>query len=120
MQRDELWAMQDPLKQEYRHDPSGALSTLSTQGTLGAVATSLEIPVRLGQVRVEGDLDFRSTLGVSKEAPVGFTAIRVNFGLDSDATDEQLDTLIRLTERYGVVPQTRVRPPSLSFARATA
>jgi uncharacterized OsmC-like protein len=74
--------------------------------TLRAVATSLEIPVREGTVTAEGDLDFRGTLGVDKEAPVGFRAIRLSFDLDADADDEQLATLLRLTERYCVVYQT--------------
>ena len=80
--------------------------------TLGAVATALGIEVRGGSVRVEGDLDFRGTLGVSKEAPVGFREIRLRFELDSEASEEQLATLIRLTERYCVVLQTlRSGPP---------
>ncbi|HEU5170621.1 MAG TPA: OsmC family protein [Gemmatimonadales bacterium] len=80
--------------------------------TLRAVATALALPVRGGVVRAEGDLDFRGTLGVSKEAPVGFRAIRLRFELEGDATPEQLDTLIRLTERYCVVLQTlRGAPP---------
>ena len=164
MERDDLRARQDPLKQQYRDDPSDALITLSAAGDLGegitcsvatgqaiaraglhpasggdgtslcsgdmllealaacagvtlrAVATSLDVPVRGGQVRVEGDLDFRGTLAVSKDAPVGFKAIRVHFDLDSDATREQLDTLIRLTERYCVVLQTLANPPELAFA----
>jgi uncharacterized OsmC-like protein len=74
--------------------------------TLRAVATALEIPVRGGTVEVEGDLDFRGTLGVSKEAPVGFREIRLTLNLDSDAPQEQLDTLLKLTERYCVVLQT--------------
>lgn len=74
--------------------------------TLRAVATALEIPVRGGSVHVEGDLDFRGTLGVSKEVPVGFQAIRLRLDLDADATQEQLDTLLKLTERYCVVLQT--------------
>ena len=86
--------------------------------TLGSVATSLEIPLRGGAVHVEGDLDFRGTLAVSKEAPVGFTAIRVTFDLDTDATEDQLDTLLRLTERYCVVLQTIAGSPALSFTRA--
>ncbi|HUJ92766.1 MAG TPA: OsmC family protein [Gaiellaceae bacterium] len=73
--------------------------------TLRSVATSLEIPVA-GTVRAEGDLDFRGTLGVDREAPVGFRAIRLVFDLEHDATDEQLETLLRLTERYCVVLQT--------------
>jgi len=166
MERDELRAVQDPLKQQYRDDPSGALITLSAEGSLGegiscsvatgraiakaglhpasggdgssvcsgdmllealaacagvtlrAVATSLGIAVRSGTVKVEGDLDFRGTLAVAKDAPVGFTAIRVVFDLDSDATDDELATLLRLTERYCVVLQTLARPPALTFARA--
>jgi uncharacterized OsmC-like protein len=164
VERDDLRARQEPLKQQYRDDPSDALITLSAAGDLGegitcsvatgqaiaraglhpasggdgtslcsgdmllealaacagvtlrAVATSLDVPVRGGQVRVEGDLDFRGTLAVSKDAPVGFKAIRVHFDLDSDATREQLDTLIRLTERYCVVLQTLANPPELAFA----
>jgi uncharacterized OsmC-like protein len=85
--------------------------------TLRSVATSLEIPIRSGRVVVEGDLDFRGTLAVAKDASVGFTAIRLLFDLDADATDEQLDTLLRLTERYCVVLQTLTRPPALSVAR---
>lgn len=163
MERDDLRARQDPLKQQYREDASGALITLSAEGDLGegitcsvatgkaiaraglhpasggdgtslcsgdmllqalaacagvtlrAVATSLDVPVRGGQVRVEGDLDFRGTLAVSKDAPVGFKAIRVHFDLDTDATREQLDTLIRLTERYCVVLQSLANPPELAF-----
>jgi uncharacterized OsmC-like protein len=88
--------------------------------TLRAVATSIDVPVRAGEVRVEGDLDFRGTLAVTKDAPVGLRAIRVHFHLDSDATEEQLDTLIRLTERYCVVLQTLARSPELTFARESA
>jgi len=82
--------------------------------TLRAVATALEIPVRGGTVEVEGDLDFRGTLGVSKEVPVGFQSIRLHFNLDSDATPDQLDTLKKLTERYCVVLQTLRSPPTVS------
>jgi uncharacterized OsmC-like protein len=165
MERDELRAVQDPLKQQYRDDPTGAQITLSAEGKLGegiscsvatgraladaglhpatggdgtllcsgdmllealaacagvtlrAVATSLDVSVRGGTVRVEGDLDFRGTLSVSKDAPVGFTAIRVAFDLDSDAGDDELATLLRLTERYCVVLQTLTHSPELSFAR---
>ncbi len=88
--------------------------------TLGAVATSLDVAVRGGRVRAEGDLDFRGTLSVTKDAPVGFVAIRLFFDLDSDATDEQLDTLTRLTERYCVVLQTIARTPSLTVTRSAA
>jgi uncharacterized OsmC-like protein len=166
MERDDLRAVQEPLKQQYRDDPTGAQITLSAEGKLGegiscsvatgraladaglhpatggdgtllcsgdmllealaacagvtlrAVATSLDVPVRGGTVRVEGDLDFRGTLSVTKDAPVGFTAIRVAFDLDSDAGDDELATLLRLTERYCVVLQTLAQSPELSFGRA--
>ena len=165
MERDELRAVQEPLKEQYRADPTGACITLSAEGKLGegiscsvatgralaeaglhpltggdgtllcsgdmllealaacagvtlrAVATSLDIGVRGGRIRVEGDLDFRGTLSVAKDAPVGFTEIRVAFDLDSDADDEELATLIRLTERYCVVLQTLARSPTLRFGR---
>jgi uncharacterized OsmC-like protein len=74
--------------------------------TLGAVSTAMGIAVRSGAVLAEGDLDFRGTLGVSKEAPVGFSAVRLRFELDTDATEEQLAKLVQLTERYCVVAQT--------------
>ncbi|MEX2570894.1 MAG: OsmC family protein [Gemmatimonadota bacterium] len=74
--------------------------------TLNAVATALEIDLRSGSVRAEGDLDFRGTLGVEKEAPVGFSVIRLEFELDTAADEEALDRLVRLTERYCVVYQT--------------
>jgi uncharacterized OsmC-like protein len=166
MERAELRAVQDPLKDRYRAEPAAALITLEADGTLGegiscsvatgraiaeaglhpatggsgmhlcsgdmllealaacagvtlaSVATSIEVPLRGGSVHVEGDLDFRGTLAVDREAPVGFTAIRVVFDLDTDASDEQLDTLMRLTERYCVVLQTLAHSPELSFARA--
>lgn len=82
--------------------------------TLRAVATSLGIEVRSGTVRAEGELDFRGTLAVDREAPVGFAAIRLAFELDSDADEEQLETLMQLTERYCVVFQTLSQPPQLS------
>lgn len=152
--RDELRALQAPLKERYRRDPASALVTLRAEGsvhgtgvacsvatgralieaglhpatggtgqlacsgdmllealvacagvTLRSVATSLEIPVA-GTVRAEGDLDFRGTLGLDREAPVGFTAIRLSFDLEHEASDEQLETLLRLTRRYCVVLQT--------------
>jgi uncharacterized OsmC-like protein len=154
MDREQLRAVQAPLKSRYREDPAAAMITLRASGTLDAedvacsvatgralveaglhpatggsgalacsgdmllealvacagvtlrsVATSLEIAVA-GTVRAEGDLDFRGTLGVDKEAPVGFQAIRLRFDLDTDAPDEQVATLVRLTERYCVVFQT--------------
>jgi uncharacterized OsmC-like protein len=74
--------------------------------TLRAVATSTGIPVRGGVVRAEGDLDFRGTLGVDREAPVGFTSIRLSFDLETDATPDQIASLQKLTERYCVVYQT--------------
>jgi len=84
--------------------------------TLNAVATALEIPIREGKVRAEGDLDFRGTLGVAKDAPVGFKAIRLRFELDTDASEEQLDTLVKLTERYCVVYQTLRSAPPIEIA----
>ena len=87
--------------------------------TLRAVATALDLPVHGGDIRAEGDLDFRGTLGVSKEAPVGFRAIRLHFALDTDATAEQLASLEKLTERYCVVLQTLRTPPVLTV-RTTA
>jgi uncharacterized OsmC-like protein len=152
--RDELQALQAPLKERYRAEPDAALVTLSATGdldegvscsvqtsraiaqaglhpatggdgsllcsgdmllealvacagvTLRAVATSLAIRVASGRVRAEGDLDFRGTLGVDREAPVGFRAIRLSFELETDAGEEQLATLKKLTERYCVVYQT--------------
>jgi len=82
--------------------------------TLSAVATALGIPLRGATIKAEGDLDFRGTLGVSKDAPVGFKEIRLNFDLDADASEEQLATLIRLAERYCVVYQTLTRPATIS------
>jgi uncharacterized OsmC-like protein len=85
--------------------------------TLRSVATSLEIPIEGGHVLVEGDLDFRGTLAVAKDAPVGFRAIRLQFDLDTDATEAQLDTLVRLTERYCVVLQTLTHSPEITVTR---
>ncbi len=162
MDREQLRAVQAPLKERYREQPAAARVTLRASGALGegvscsvqtgralaeaglhpasggdgsllcsgdmllealvacagvtlrAVATSLEIPLRGGTVRAEGELDFRGTLGVAKDAPVGFSAIRLAFELDADADEQQLATLLRLTERYCVVLQTLARPPALS------
>jgi uncharacterized OsmC-like protein len=83
--------------------------------TLRAVAVAIGVEIRGGIVRAEGDLDFRGTLGVSKEAPVGFKRIRLRFELETSATEEQLATLIRLTERYCVVYQTLRVPPEIGF-----
>jgi uncharacterized OsmC-like protein len=164
VERDQLRALQGPLKDRYRSEPAAALVTLSAVGTLEAgivcsvqtgravaeaglhpasggdgsllcsgdmllealvacagvtlraVATSLGISVRSGTVRAEGDLDFRGTLGVDREAPVGFRAIRLSFQLSTEADEAQLATLQRLTERYCVVFQTLAATPALSTA----
>ncbi len=81
--------------------------------TLSAVATALGIPLRNATIRAEGDLDFRGTLGVSKDVPVGFRQIRLSFNLDTDASEDQIATLIRLTERYCVVYQTLTHPADI-------
>jgi uncharacterized OsmC-like protein len=86
--------------------------------TLKAVSTALAIPIRKGTVRAEGDLDFRGTLGVAKDAPVGFRDIRLSFDLDTDATPEQLATLYKLTERYCVIYQTLKNPPPMALTAA--
>jgi uncharacterized OsmC-like protein len=113
------------LVQAGLHPASGGTGSLACSGdmllealvacagvTLKAVATALGITLRGGEVRAEGDLDFRGTLGVAKEAPVGFRDIRLTFVLDTDAGREQLDKLLQLTERYCVVYQTlRASPP---------
>ena len=162
MDREQLQAVQVPLKKRYETEPEAALVTLSAEGTLGdgvscsvhtgraiaeaglhpasggdgsqlcsgdmllealsacagvtlsAVATSLGIDVRSGRVRAEGDLDFRGTLAVDRDAPVGFSTIRLEFELDTDASEDELATLLKLTERYCVVFQTLAAPPSLS------
>jgi uncharacterized OsmC-like protein len=113
------------------HPASGGDGTLACSGdmllqalvacagvTLRAVATSLQIPVAGGTVRAEGDLDFRGTLAVSKDAPVGFRAIRLSFDLDTDASDEQIATLLALTERYCVVYQTLAHPVPVDASAA--
>jgi uncharacterized OsmC-like protein len=87
--------------------------------TLNAVATSLGIELRDASLAAEGDLDFRGTLGVAKEAPVGFKAIRLHITLDTDASPEQIATLLRLTERYCVVYQTLSHPPALTVTCTT-
>ena len=84
--------------------------------TLRAVSTSLGIPVTSGRVRAEGDLDFRGTLGVDRDAPVGFTAIRLRFDLASDASQEELDKLLERTERYCVVGQTLAAGVPVEFS----
>lgn len=87
--------------------------------TLNAVATTLGIELRDALLQAEGDLDFRGTLGISKDTPVGFQNIRLKFTLDTEASDEQLATLLRLTERYCVVYQTLVRSPTMTIMRQT-
>lgn len=167
MDRDELRALQAPLKERYQAEPDAARITLSATGdlsdgiacsvqngraiaeaglhpatggdgsllcsgdmllealvacagvTLRAVSTSLGITIRSGRVFAEGDLDFRGTLGIDREALVGFTAIRLSFELETDADEEQLRTLMKLTERYCVVYQTLATGPELS-TRLTA
>ncbi|HXX25551.1 MAG TPA: OsmC family protein [Pseudolabrys sp.] len=83
--------------------------------TIKAVATALDIPVKSGKVSAEGDLDFRGTLGVAKDAPVGFAQIRLRFDLDTDAPQEKLDQLLKLTERYCVVYQTIKNGPPVDL-----
>ena len=127
MNREELRAVQAPLKERYENEPEAALVTLAATGTLEAlaacagvtlraVATSLGIEVGGGAVRAEGDLDFRGTLAVDREAPVGFRAIRLEFELE--ASEEELATLLKLTERYCVVLQTIAGSPELSASIA--
>jgi uncharacterized OsmC-like protein len=167
LKRDELRALQEPLKRRYREQPEAARVTLRAEGELGegvscsvatgaalaeaglhpatggdglalcsgdmllqalvacagvtlrAVATSLGIEVS-GRVLAEGDLDFRGTLGVDKAAPVGFKDIRLRFELDTEADDDQLATLLKLTERYCVVYQTLAQGPELDVRLARA
>ena len=151
----ELRAMQAPIKERYKTDPSAAVITLKARGsidtegiackvetgralavaglhpatggsglelcsgdmllealvacagvTLKSVATAVDVPLKSGHVIAEGDLDFRGTLGVAKDAPVGFAQIRLTFAVDTDAPQEKLDQLLKLTERYCVVYQT--------------
>ncbi len=84
--------------------------------TLKAVATAIGFRVSSGSVRAEGDLDFRGTLGVAKDAPVGFTAIRLFFDIDTNEPQERIDALTRLTERYCVVFQTLAKPPKIAMS----
>ncbi len=88
--------------------------------TLGAVATALGVPIAGGSVHVEGDLDFRGTLGVAKDAPVGFRDIRLHFELESDAPTEQVAKVLDLTERYCVVYQTLRRSPAMAMSHSTS
>ena len=84
--------------------------------TLKAVATAIDVPLKSGAVSAEGDIDFRGTLGVAKEAPVGFAQIRLSFAVDTDAAQEKLDQLLKLTERYCVVLQTLTNSPTVSIS----
>jgi uncharacterized OsmC-like protein len=84
--------------------------------TLNAVATAIGIDLRDAFLEAQGDLDFRGTLGVSKDVPVGFQNVRLNISLDTDASEEQMATLVRLTERYCVVYQTLMRPPEITVS----
>jgi uncharacterized OsmC-like protein len=84
--------------------------------TLKAVATALDVPLKSGRVSAEGDLDFRGTLGVTKEAPVGFVQIRLRFDVETDAAPDRLDQLLKLTERYCVVYQTLKNGPSITVS----
>ncbi len=166
MDRDQLRALQAPLKERYRAEPDAAVVMLRASGRLGedvscsletaralvtaglhpatggtgelacsgdmllealvacagvtlsAVATAIGVELRDGVVRAEGDLDFRGTLGVAREAPVGFRAIRLRFDLDTDAPPEQVAKLVQLTERYCVVYQTLVHPPVVEVSAA--
>lgn len=88
--------------------------------TMNAVATALEIDLRSAVVKAEGEVDFRGTLGVSKEVPIGFKNIRLEFVLDTDATPEQIASLIKLTERYCVVFQTLKNPPEMTATVTSA
>ena len=164
MKGDELRAVQAPLKDRYRQEPSTALLTLRADGELGGegvacsvetgralveaglhpysggdgslacsgdmllqalvacagvtlrvVAVNLDLPVA-GRVVAEGDLDFRGTMGVDRDAPVGFRAIRLSFELETTASEEELATLLKLTERYCVVYQTLKNSPGLSVS----
>ena len=161
----ELRAMQAPIKERYKQDPSAAVITLKAKGstdtegltckvetgralavaglhpgtggsglelcsgdmllealvacagvTLKGVATALDIPLKSGKVSAEGDLDFRGTLGVEKTAPVGFAQIRLRFDVESDAPQDKLDQLLKLTERYCVVYQTIKNGPKVSVS----
>jgi uncharacterized OsmC-like protein len=82
--------------------------------TLSAVATALGIPIRGGTISAEGEMDFRGTLGISKDVPVGITNVKLHFQLDTDASSEQLDKLIKLTERYCVIYQTLCQPVAVN------
>ena len=109
-----LRAMQAPIKDRYKQDPNAAMITLK------AVATALDIKLKSGHVSAEGDLDFRGTLGVAKDAPVGFAQIRLRFDVDTDEPQDKLDQLLKLTERYCVVYQTIKSGPQVAVTMARA
>jgi len=88
--------------------------------TLKSVATAIEVPLNTGMVTAEGDLDFRGTLGVDRAAPVGFSAIRLAFALDTDEPQDRIDSLLKLTERYCVVLQTLRQPPDITASISSA
>jgi uncharacterized OsmC-like protein len=164
----ELRALQAPIKERYKSDPSAACITLKARGslesdgiackvetgralavaglhpatggsglelcsgdmllealvacagvTLKSVATAIDVPLQSGQVIAEGDLDFRGTLGVDKEAPVGFAEIRLRFEIATDAPQDKLDLLMKLTERYCVVYQTIRNGPAVNVSLRT-
>jgi uncharacterized OsmC-like protein len=166
LETEELKAIQGPLKDQFREDPSAASTTLKADAklddaavscsvqtgraiveaglhplsggdgtlacsgdmllqalvacagvTLRSVAVNRGIDLQGGSVRAEGDMDFRGTMAVDRDAPVGFRAIRLSFDLETDATQDQLDELIKLTERYCVVFQTLANTPELSVTR---
>lgn len=142
MNSEELKNIQAPIKEKYREQPDAATITLKAQGkttggngmlacsgdmllealvacagvTLSAVSTAIGLDIKDATVKAEGDLDFRGTLGVSKEVAVGFKVIRLSFILDSDATAEQIQTLAKLTERYCVVYQTLIKGVQIETA----
>jgi uncharacterized OsmC-like protein len=112
MNSDELRALQGPIKAKYREDPSAGV-------TLRSVAVNRDIAVTDGRVIAEGDLDFRGTLGVDRDVPVGFRAIRLRFELQSPASAEDIETLLALTERYCVVYQSLTHGVPISFSHTT-
>jgi uncharacterized OsmC-like protein len=165
MDATELRALQAPIKERYKAEPTAAVITLKAKGsiesegiackvetgralavaglhpatggsglelcsgdmllealvacagvTLKSVATAIELPLKNGNVFAEGDLDFRGTLGVDKEAPVGFAEIRLRFEVDTDAPQDKLDLLLKLTERYCVVYQTIKHGPQVAVS----
>jgi uncharacterized OsmC-like protein len=118
--REQLREIQGPPKERYRGQPDAALITLEALAacagvTMRSVATSMELEVS-GTVHAEGDLDWRGTLAVDPSAPVGFKAIRLSFELESDASDEEIEKLQELTERYCVVYQTLAGTQDLSVS----